>query len=337
MAPPLSNRCSRPPHHQPASSATLQAVPLLGSGDQQYPSGIVYSPAENSTPVTAALAAVALGAGTRGDKRRFARSPQMAAVRAVKAGAIHKSKGSTSSVSSTSTVGSRGSPADAQRAMSVDDERDEAQRSSSSQAGEETAEQVRRRKFLERNRVAASKCRQKKKLWVQELERRAEDVTMQNRSLHIAVAQLKEEVMVLKNQLLAHRNCNCSAIHQYLQAECAAAVAPDAVPLPSHQPALLPPPAHVHSQPAMAAVAAAAAASSAPQLIHGTSALLMQPPPHSVGFRPSQQSYAPHVPHHQHASSVDLSSIAPNPAISAMMAPPSAAAFHGAKSTSPKP
>ncbi|KAJ1935459.1 hypothetical protein EC988_008477, partial [Linderina pennispora] len=69
-----------------------------------------------------------------------------------------------------------------------------------------------RRKFLERNRVAASKCRQKKKMWIKELERRAEDATMQNRTLHLAVAQLKEEVIILKTQLLAHRNCGCSAI-----------------------------------------------------------------------------------------------------------------------------
>ncbi|KAI7834184.1 hypothetical protein BX661DRAFT_126166, partial [Kickxella alabastrina] len=81
-------------------------------------------------------------------------------------------------------------------------------------------EQQRRRHFLERNRIAASKCRQKKKVWVQQLERRAEEVTNQNRSLHIAVAQLKEEVMILKNQLLAHRNCSCSTIHQFLQTEC---------------------------------------------------------------------------------------------------------------------
>ncbi|KAJ1965282.1 Vacuolar inheritance and morphology protein [Dipsacomyces acuminosporus] len=101
---------------------------------------------------------------------------------------------------------------------SANDEMDE---NEATDSNDESEEQRRRRKFLERNRIAASKCRQKKKLWIQELERRAEDVTMQNRTLHLTVAQLKEEVIILKNQLLAHRNCGCTAIHQFLQADCA--------------------------------------------------------------------------------------------------------------------
>ncbi|KAJ2887770.1 hypothetical protein GGI21_006823, partial [Coemansia aciculifera] len=84
----------------------------------------------------------------------------------------------------------------------------------------------RRRRFLERNRVAASKCRQKKKMWIQDLERRADDVTMQNRSLHIAVAQLKEEVLILKNQLLAHSNCGCTAVQQFLHSDASCSMDP---------------------------------------------------------------------------------------------------------------
>ncbi|KAJ2684475.1 hypothetical protein H4R19_006888, partial [Coemansia spiralis] len=137
-----------------------------------------------------------------------------------------------------------------------------------------TIERQRRQRFLERNRIAASKCRQKKKMWVQELERRAEDVTMQNRSLHITIAQLKDEVMVLKSQLLAHHNCGCSVIHQYLQAERAVSeIMPAGISLATpHQPPLMPPPPpppppphrqlHYHHHPAdpSAAVAAAAVA-----------------------------------------------------------------------------
>ncbi|KAJ1996284.1 hypothetical protein GGI25_000347 [Coemansia spiralis] len=188
--------------------------------------------------------------------------------------------------------------------------------------GELTPEQKRRRRFLERNRIAASKCRQKKKMWIQELERRAEDVTMQNRSLHIAVAQLKEEVLILKNQLLAHRNCGCSAIQQYLNAECtaqsaadptvaqavtAAAVAasagfPSLAAQPQPQPTLASPsqpslPLN-QPQPPTAAMAAATIAANVNAATTGVAApsLLLQPPPHLQ---------APMLIHHQnHAQQV---------------------------------
>ncbi|KAJ2357411.1 hypothetical protein H4S01_006497 [Coemansia sp. RSA 2610] len=260
---------------EPLASAALLGSALLG--EQRYPQTMGELAASFSAPLT--------------------KSP----VSVVKSGGVHKSKASTSSTSSSSTVGERASHG---RAASLGDSDSDKARSNTD--GDATQEQARRRRFLERNRIAASKCRQKKKLWVQELERRAEDVTMQNRSLHIAVAQLKEEVMILKNQLLAHRNCNCSAIHQYLQAECAV---PDG-PAPS----LMPP------QPAnpavVAAVAAAAGTSAAQPLLlqqqqptHApAAAVLMQPQPQPQHFR-SPPMYASHVPHHHHASSVDLSSM----------------------------
>ncbi|KAJ2784774.1 hypothetical protein H4R18_000901 [Coemansia javaensis] len=222
-----------------------------------------------------------------------------------------------------------------------------------------TAEQRRRQRFLERNRIAASKCRQKKKMWVQELERRAEEVTMQNRTLHIAIVQLKEEVMVLKNQLLAHRNCTCSAIHQYLQADRAAAAAaaaaeivPAAVPLPPPGPgpgpsqALLPPApppppapaaAHHHANPAVAAAAAAVAAAAVgnavtaaaagPALLLQTQAqaqaqtafIIQQQQQHVRG----PQTFNPQMPHHPH--------------MSAAGGPNSAAAVPGAFGVGPRP
>ncbi|KAK9696831.1 hypothetical protein K7432_012261 [Basidiobolus ranarum] len=84
-------------------------------------------------------------------------------------------------------------------------------------SNENDDEEEKRKKFLERNRMAASKCRQKKKMWMKELEVRSEEVTNRNKSLHMLVGQLKEEVMQLKGQLLAHRNCNCNVIQQYVQ------------------------------------------------------------------------------------------------------------------------
>ncbi|CEI99223.1 hypothetical protein G6F70_000661 [Rhizopus microsporus] len=74
-----------------------------------------------------------------------------------------------------------------------------------------------RKKFLERNRVAAYKCRQKKKTWMQELEQKAEISTARNEELRSLVTQLKEESMYLRNLLLTHGNCDCESVQAYLR------------------------------------------------------------------------------------------------------------------------
>lgn len=48
----------------------------------------------------------------------------------------------------------------------------------------------RRQRFLERNRAAASRCRQKRKLWVNSLEKKAEDLANMNVSLTVSVVCL---------------------------------------------------------------------------------------------------------------------------------------------------
>ncbi|KAJ2785099.1 hypothetical protein GGI15_002039 [Coemansia interrupta] len=200
--------------------------------------------------------------------------------------------------------------------------------------GDKTAEQQRRRRFLERNRVAASKCRQKKKMWIQELERRAEDVTMQNRSLHIAVAQLKEEVMILKNQLLAHRNCGCTSVQQFLQTDVtaptdtavaqamsAAMVAPPGFPLATQPPHTLASPqqqqqiANSMATQAVLSQAAGAASSLLIQPSQPQSILLPQsqphphPHPHPHGFAPAKHPGQVNFGRHNHSPSVDMTSV----------------------------
>lgn len=44
----------------------------------------------------------------------------------------------------------------------------------------------RRQKFLERNRAAATRCRQKRKLWVSSLEKKAEELTHTNLQLQVS-------------------------------------------------------------------------------------------------------------------------------------------------------
>ncbi|XP_076874691.1 cyclic AMP-dependent transcription factor ATF-7a isoform X3 [Brachyhypopomus gauderio] len=65
----------------------------------------------------------------------------------------------------------------------------------------------RRQRFLERNRAAASRCRQKRKLWVNSLEKKAEELTSMNVSLTNEVSLLRNEVAHLKQLLLAHKDC----------------------------------------------------------------------------------------------------------------------------------
>lgn len=51
-----------------------------------------------------------------------------------------------------------------------------------------------RRKFLERNRAAASRCRQKRKVWVQSLEKKAEDLNTMNGQLQVVPTSLSHHL-----------------------------------------------------------------------------------------------------------------------------------------------
>ncbi|KAL9096986.1 MAG: hypothetical protein Q9165_000950 [Trypethelium subeluteriae] len=77
-------------------------------------------------------------------------------------------------------------------------------------------EQVKREKFLERNRVAASKCRQRKKDWMGGLEVRARDLQSQRATLSAYAASLRDEVLYLKDEMLRHQGCGCTKIQEYL-------------------------------------------------------------------------------------------------------------------------
>jgi len=67
-----------------------------------------------------------------------------------------------------------------------------------------------RRNFLERNRVAALKCRQRKKQWLANLQAKVEIFTSENDALTSTVTQLREEIVNLKTLLLAHKDCPVS-------------------------------------------------------------------------------------------------------------------------------
>ena len=59
-------------------------------------------------------------------------------------------------------------------------------------------------------RVAALKCRQRKKQWLANLQQKVEIFSTENDALAATVTQLREEIVGLKTLLLAHKDCPVS-------------------------------------------------------------------------------------------------------------------------------
>ena len=93
------------------------------------------------------------------------------------------------------------------------------QKSQSGSKNNSKMSEEKRAGFLERNRKAATKCRAKKKAWTSDLSRQADDTMDRNKYLHGVVAQLREEVLYLKSEVLRHTNCSCPALQQYISRE----------------------------------------------------------------------------------------------------------------------
>jgi len=77
--------------------------------------------------------------------------------------------------------------------------------------GKKMTDEEKRKNFLERNRVAALKCRQRKKQWLQNLQNKVEMYGNENENLLGQLSQLREEVVNLKTLLLAHKDCPVTA------------------------------------------------------------------------------------------------------------------------------
>ncbi|EPB89970.1 activating transcription factor, other eukaryote [Mucor circinelloides 1006PhL] len=68
-------------------------------------------------------------------------------------------------------------------------------------------DEEKRKNFLERNRIAALKCRQRKKQWLSNLQNRVEYLTNDNDQLQMEANALRKEIMDLKTLLVAHKDC----------------------------------------------------------------------------------------------------------------------------------
>jgi cyclic AMP-dependent transcription factor ATF-2 len=81
------------------------------------------------------------------------------------------------------------------------------------------AEDVKRNKFLERNRIAASKCREKKKMFVSELEETKVRLETQHSRLQLEYNSLLGEVSELKHTLMTHAKCDDPNIDSWIANE----------------------------------------------------------------------------------------------------------------------
>lgn len=77
----------------------------------------------------------------------------------------------------------------------------------------------RRRRILERNRIAATKCRLRKRDEASALASREQAMEDQNRYLSNCFDSLTAEIYHLKTQLLRHTDCNCVLIQRYITNE----------------------------------------------------------------------------------------------------------------------
>ncbi|KAK9457378.1 Aft1 HRA domain-containing protein [Dipodascopsis uninucleata] len=82
--------------------------------------------------------------------------------------------------------------------------------SNSKNDNKKMTDEEKRKNFLERNRVAALKCRQRKKQWLANLQAKVEYYGNENDALNAQVTALREQVVSLKALLLSHKDCSTS-------------------------------------------------------------------------------------------------------------------------------
>lgn len=83
----------------------------------------------------------------------------------------------------------------------------------------EDEDDSKRNKYLERNRIAASKCRQKKKVWVSDLETQKSEMEAKHSNLQGEYAALVEQVTELKTELMGHAGCGDPNIDGWIETE----------------------------------------------------------------------------------------------------------------------
>ncbi|GAP84575.1 putative bzip transcription factor [Rosellinia necatrix] len=186
---------SQPVHAHPAPAPTTQAntsPQMNGKGAHQQPSGRGVSEAisnvsEESEPAKPNTRAKGKrGTATTNGRRKADDTPAKppANKKAKTAPSMHSQDEATS-----------------------DEEDDDSKLGHDGQGKTKMTDEEKRKNFLERNRVAALKCRQRKKQWLANLQSKVEMFSQENDSLTTQILQLREEVVNLKTLLLAHKDC----------------------------------------------------------------------------------------------------------------------------------
>ncbi|EXK24627.1 hypothetical protein FOMG_18662 [Fusarium oxysporum f. sp. melonis 26406] len=78
------------------------------------------------------------------------------------------------------------------------------------------AKSERRMKIVERNRRAAAKCRDRKRVKANELTSQMEELQDRHQLLSSCYNDLQEKVSQLKSEILRHGECECTLIQQYI-------------------------------------------------------------------------------------------------------------------------
>ncbi|XP_066521606.1 cyclic AMP-dependent transcription factor ATF-7b isoform X2 [Hoplias malabaricus] len=226
---PPSNRLSSPSGSFPVMMQLPngQTVPLLPSPGQT--SVISLARSSNTVPNIPGIPGPPIGGSSSGSSSPSGYSSHNEAKIRLKAAL---SPQSVSGPTSTHKIEHNETPSPAQPQVSPAPPRGGRRR-----RGPETEPDERRRRFLERNRAAAYRCRQKRKVWVNALEKRAEELATTNVTLTNEVSLLRAEVTRLKELLLAHKDCPVTAMQKkaYLGVEESAVstmVLPVSVPAP---------------------------------------------------------------------------------------------------------
>ncbi|KAK9776951.1 hypothetical protein SCAR479_06352 [Seiridium cardinale] len=68
----------------------------------------------------------------------------------------------------------------------------------------------------QKNRLAASKCRENTKKNANDLRDREVELSIEKQALTACAAELKDEVLALKHEIFKHANCDCHYIQKYL-------------------------------------------------------------------------------------------------------------------------
>lgn len=74
----------------------------------------------------------------------------------------------------------------------------------------------RKKKYRVKNRAAAKRCRDKARQYEIDLVAREKQVTDEHAQLEACAASVKEEILVLKQQILQHSGCECPMIQGYI-------------------------------------------------------------------------------------------------------------------------